>query len=107
MRVWIDSDIKIGTFGYLVESVAAGESSWSLHDLPVKGWRGVGKVVRRNKAGDRAQILLLHGRERDAFLRRDGNPDLVVPRRAAERAGAPTHVRARAAKLEVPSSCGR
>jgi hypothetical protein len=107
MRVWIDGDIKIGTFGYLVESVATGESSWSLHDRPVKGWRGVGKVVRRNKAGDRAQILLLQGRERDAFLRRDANPDLVVPRRAVERAGAPTRKRARATRLELPSSCGR
>jgi hypothetical protein len=84
MRVWIDGDIKIGTVGYLVETVTAGETSWSLHDRPVKGWRGVGKVMRRNKTRDRAQIRLLHGRERDAFLQDDGHPEPMAPRRAAE-----------------------
>jgi hypothetical protein len=85
MRVWIDGDIKIGTIGYLVETVAAGETSWSLHERPVKGWRGVGKVVRRNKTRDRAQVLQLHGDERDAFLRDDGHPELVPARGLAAR----------------------
>jgi len=83
MRVWIDSDIKPGTIGYLVETWVAGRTSWSLHDRPVKGWRGVGRVVRRNKTKDRVQILQLHGDERDAFLRDDGHPELVTGRRSA------------------------
>ena len=83
MRVWIDSDIKIGTIGYLVETLVAGNTSWSLHDRPVKGWYGVGKVMRRNKTRDRVQILQLHGDQRDAFLRGDGHPELVAVRRSA------------------------
>jgi hypothetical protein len=70
MRRWIDGgDIKIGTIGYLVETNVAGKTSWSLHAQPVKGWFGVGKVVRRNRTGDRAEVRRLHGAERDAFLR--------------------------------------
>ena len=86
MRVWIDGDIKVGSIGYLVETMVAGKTSWSLHDRPVKGWRGVGKVMRRNKTRDRVQILQLHGAERDAFLRNDGHPELVVGRRSEKRA---------------------
>ena len=41
------------------------------------GWCGVGKVMRRNKARDRVQILQLHGYKRDAFLRDDGHPELA------------------------------
>jgi hypothetical protein len=82
MRVWIDSDIKPGTIGYLVETLVAGRTSWSLHDRPVKGWRGVGRVMRRNKTRNRVQILQLHGDERDAFLRDDGHPELVARRSA-------------------------
>ncbi len=84
MRVWIDGDIKIGTIGYLDEAVTAGEAKWSLHEQPVKSWRGVGKVVRRNKTRDRVQVLVLHGRERDSFLRNNGHPELVRSRRLAE-----------------------
>ena len=83
MRVWIDSDIKPGTIGYLVETWVAGRTSWSLHDRPVKGWCGVGKVMRRNKTRNRVQILQLHRDQRDAFLRDDGHPELV-PRRSAK-----------------------
>ncbi len=82
MRVWIDGDTKIGTIGYLVESLVAGRTSWSLHDRPVKGWCGVAKVMRRNKTRDRVQVLQLHGGKRDAFLRDDGHPELVAGRRA-------------------------
>ena len=85
MRVWIDGDgsIEIGTTGYLVETVVAGSSSWRLYDRPVKGWCGVGKVMRRNKTRDRVQILRLHGDKRDAFLRDDGHPELAPARRSA------------------------
>ena len=83
MRVWIDSDIKIGTIGYLLETVVAGTASWSLHDRPVQGWCGVGKVVRRNKTRDRVQVLQLHRDRRNAFLLEDGHPELVPGRRSA------------------------
>jgi hypothetical protein len=83
MRVWIDGDQKIGTIGYLAETISAGETSWSLHDRPVRGWRGVGRVVRRNKTRDRAQVLQLRGDECDDFLRSDGHAELVPPRRLA------------------------
>jgi hypothetical protein len=84
MRVWINGDIKIGTIGYLVETVVEGRTSWSLHDRPVKGWCGVGKVMRRSKTRERAQILRLHRDKRDAFLLDDGHPELVPARRVAE-----------------------
>ena len=82
MRVWIDSDVAIGTIGYLVERVVAGGTSWTLHAEPVKGWRGVGKVMRRNKTRNRVQVLQLHRDKRDAFLRDDGHPELVPARRS-------------------------
>jgi len=84
MRVWIDDDVKVGTIGYLVETLVAGRTSWSLHDRPVKGWCGVGKVMRRNKTRDRVQVLQLHGDKRDGFLRDDGHPELVPARRPAQ-----------------------
>ena len=70
MRRWIagGDDIKIGTLGYLVETTSAGKTSWTLHEQPVPGWFGVGKVVRRNKTRSRVEVLQLHGGERDAFL---------------------------------------
>lgn len=83
MRVWIDGDIKVGTIGYLVETVVAGRSSWSLHDRPVQRWRGVGKVMRRNKTRDRVQVLQLRGDKRDAFLRNDGHAEMAPARRSA------------------------
>jgi hypothetical protein len=80
MRVWIDGDgsIEIGTIGYLLETAAAGKSTWSLHDQPVKGGR-VGRVVALGKGrrSKRAQIRELHREERDAFLRADGHPELI------------------------------
>ena len=75
---------KVGTVGYLVEKVVLGRSSWALHDRPVTGWCGVGKVMHRNKTRDRAQVLELHGDKRDAFLRDDGHPEFVRARRSAE-----------------------
>ena len=83
MRVWIDSDVKVGTIGYLVETVVEGRRSWSLSDRPVKGWRGVGKAMRRHKTRNRVQILQLHGDMRDQFLRDDGHPELAPARRPA------------------------
>jgi hypothetical protein len=84
MRVWIDGDgsIEIGTTGYLVETVAAGKSTWSLHDRPMNAGR-VGRVVALGKGrrSKRAQILELHREERDAFLREDGHPELIPGRR--------------------------
>ena len=77
MRVWIDGDIQVGTIGYLVETMVAGRAAWSLHDRPVTGWCAVGKVMRRNKARDRVQILHLHRGARDAFLRDNGHAERV------------------------------
>jgi hypothetical protein len=70
MRRWIagGEDIKVGTIGYLVETTLTGKTLWSLHEQPVAGWFGVGKVVRRNKTRSRVEVLQLHGAERDAFL---------------------------------------
>jgi hypothetical protein len=70
MRKWIArrDDIEIGTVGYLVATTAAGQTTWTLHAAPVKGWFGVGKVVRLNKTRSRAEVLQLHRAARDAFL---------------------------------------
>jgi hypothetical protein len=83
MRVWIDGDgsIAIGTIGYLIERVAAGTRLWSFHDRPVMGGR-VGRVVALGKGrrSTRVQIQELHRKERDAFLREDGHPELIPGR---------------------------
>lgn len=103
MNKWIDCDsysTKIGAIGYLVETLNTnnGATSFSLHDRPLRtnqslqpridGWcgetdnrsrhaRGVWRIARTNKAGDRAQIVRLDGAERDAFLESDGYPELI------------------------------
>jgi hypothetical protein len=72
MRRWIagDDSITIGTIGYLVETTVAGRTSWSLHERPVPGWFGAGKLVRRNKTRSRVEVLQLHGAQLYAFLQK-------------------------------------
>jgi hypothetical protein len=100
MAKWIDhQDATVGDIGYLVETHTNGRTSWSLWDRPLRtnvsheprlsGWcgetdnrsrfaRGVGRVVRVNAAGDRAQIVTLAGDELSEFLARDGYPELAA-----------------------------
>lgn len=103
MNKWINCDdysTKIGTVGYLVEvwNSNTGGTSFHLYERPLhtnrsneprlQGWcgednnrsktaRGAWKVVRQNKAGDRAQIVKLAGDDLAAFLETDGYPELI------------------------------
>lgn len=103
MNRWIDCDsysTQIGTTGYLVKTLntSDGGTSYSLRERPLHtnqshqprlyGWcgetdnrsrhaRGVWRVVRMNKAGERAQIVKLDGDELAAWLDGDGYPELI------------------------------
>lgn len=108
MSKWIDiSDNEttaIGTIGYLVGTTSAGRETFSLRERPLRtnqsneprlyGWcgetnnksraaYGVWKIVRVNKAGDRAQIVMLHAAELTAWLEADGHPGLICSAHAA------------------------
>lgn len=101
---WIDLNdytAGVGTIGYLVETTnnnARGAVTYSLRDRPLRtnqslqprltGWcgetdgksrraKGVWRVTRVNKAGDRAQIARIEGAELATFLENDGHPDLI------------------------------
>ena len=100
---WIDCDdyeTKIGTTGYLVETVNnnARATTWAIRERPLHtnqsnqprlyGWcgetdnksrfaRGVVRVAALNKAGDRCRVSRLVGAELAAWLERDGYPELV------------------------------
>lgn len=101
MNKWIDFEnysMSVGDSGYLVERVANGRTTFALHERPLRtnqslqpridGWcgetdnvsrfaRGAWRVVRMNKAGDRAQIVRLEGADLAEFLERDGYPELI------------------------------
>jgi hypothetical protein len=105
MSKWIDvSDnehTEPGTIGYLVDTRNndnRGAMTLSLRERPLRtnqsneprlfGWcgetnnrsrtaLGVWKIVRVNKAGDRAQIVKLDGAALATFLDADGHPDLI------------------------------
>ena len=99
--MWIDSEYsKIGTIGYLVRTLNTSDGSdrYSLRERPARtnmsheprltGWVGetnnrsstaVGcyRVVRTNRAGDRAQIARVEGKELADFLASEGYPELI------------------------------
>lgn len=99
--MWIDSEYsKVGTIGYLVRTLNTNDGSerYSLRERPARtnvshkprltGWVGetdnrsstaVGcyRVVRTNRAGDRAQIARVEGKELADFLAEDGYPELI------------------------------
>lgn len=105
MAKWIDiqygETAAVGAIGYLVETFdtsRGGDGRLSLRERPLRtnqsheprlsGWcgetnnksknaRGVWKIVRMNKAGERAQIVELTGPELTAFLEADGYPELA------------------------------
>ena len=105
MNKWIDiyndvSTSKIGDVGYLVETLntSNGVRLFSIRDRPLRtnqsreprlyDWcgetdnksryaRGAWKIVRLNRACDRAQIVRLEGEELAKFLENDGYPELI------------------------------
>lgn len=102
MSTWIDIDYtaSVGTIGYLVETfnTSTGHTTFSLWEGPCRtngshkpmltGWcgetdnrsrdaRGVAKIVKVNKRGDRGQIVKLSGAALATFLADDGHPDLM------------------------------
>ena len=105
MNKWIDCNpwdrrTKVGDIGYLVETLNTnnGCTSFSLHDRPKRtnrshaprltGWCGTTnnmnatacgawKVVKVNKAGDRALIVRLEGADLACFLATDGYDHLM------------------------------
>jgi len=107
MNKWIDCESYgdeitiIGGIGFLVESHDnnhGGSVSRSLYGSPLRtnqsreprlfGWcgetnnvskfaRGVWRVSRINKAGDRMQIVKIIGDDRDAWLEKNGWGELV------------------------------
>lgn len=103
MTMWIDcsSDVNVGFTGYLVSSDNSNTRSWdvlALYPTPLRtnqshkerltGWcgetdnvsrtaKGVWRIVRLNKLGNRAQIVQLHGAELCAFLADDGRANLI------------------------------
>lgn len=101
MNKWIDFEnysMGVGDNGYLVSCSKNGRTSFALHERPPRarpfnqptldGWCGetdnvrrfacgAWRIVRLNKAGDRAQIVRLDGADLAAFLERDGYPELI------------------------------
>lgn len=105
MSQWIDvgyGDAKraVGDIGYLVETCNSntGREYLALRERPLRtnrsgvphlrGWcgetdnqsrtaKGVAKIVRVNKAQDRAQIVAVTGDDLVAFLEADGYPELI------------------------------
>lgn len=102
MSTWIDIDYtaSVGTIGYLVETcnTSTGHTTFSLWEGPCRtngshkpmltGWcgetdnrsrdaRGVAKIVKVNKRGDRGQIVKLDGVALATFLADDGHPELM------------------------------
>jgi hypothetical protein len=98
--MWIDCEEKHGTLGYLVETLNTntGRTTFSLYERPCRtnqsleprlwGWcgetdnrsryaRGVVRVVKRNRLGDRARVAQVTGVELAAFLESEGYPDLA------------------------------
>jgi hypothetical protein len=105
--MWIDIDnydlhLEIGTIGYLVETLntSSGRTTYALRERPLRtnqsheprlsGWcgetdnrsryaRGVWRVTKVNRAGDRASISRVTGADLARFLEEDGHPDLIPP----------------------------
>ena len=109
--MWIDIDYAdTGTIGYLVRTLNTndGGERYSLRERPARtnqsheprltGWVGetnnrsscaIGcyRIVRTNRAGDRAQVVRVEGTELADFLAGDGYPELIpegCPRACAE-----------------------
>lgn len=105
MSQWIDigygdANSAVGDTGYLVETRNGntGREHLALRERPLRtnqsgvprlrGWcgetdnqsrtaKGVAKIVRVNKAEDRAQIVAVTGADLAAFLEADGYPELI------------------------------
>jgi hypothetical protein len=103
MAKWIDSNgvDRVGTVGWLVESFDnrhGGRARSALREEPLRtnqsltprlfGWcgetdnvsrhaRGMAKVVRTTKAGDRALVVVLTGDELQKALEERGYPELA------------------------------
>ena len=99
--MWIDSEYsKVGEIGYLVRTLNTNDGSerYSLRERPARtnlshalrltGWVGetnnqsvtaVGcyRVVRTNRAGDRAQVVRVDGTALADFLASDGYPEII------------------------------
>jgi hypothetical protein len=100
---WIDcgQDVAVGDAGYLASIDDSNRRSWdrlALYPTPLRtnrsneerltGWcgetdnvsktaKGAWRVVRKNRSGDRAQIVQLKGADLCAFLASDGRPNLI------------------------------
>lgn len=103
MATWIDcdSDFGVGDIGYLVSSDDSNRRAWDVlrlyrtplrtnqsHEERLTGWcgetdnvsrtaKGVWRIVRLNKQGDRALVTQLKGADLCTFLANDGRPSLI------------------------------